>query len=256
LLDQLSLLPPTVAVLLGRHGRSFLFGNIAADVVFAKRLSRVKQLCHHWSTGFGLLDRAMSESDRAFAYGYLSHLAADTVAHGKFVPRQIVLSGNRINSGHLYWELRADAAVSNDGWEKLNDVLRADHSAHHKAMSHHLTDTFLSYELNRIIFQRLNKFSARPTFRRGIHMLSHYSRWKLPQALLAAYHGECVDRMVSILSEGTRSALLREDPNGTSALMNLHVHRRHERHLRRRGVSTTRYRQEISAGLTPFVGDM
>ncbi len=251
LLDQLSLLPSGVALLLSRHARSYLFGNIAADVVFAKRLSRVKQFCHHWSTGFGLLDRALSDNDRAFAYGYLSHLAADTVAHGKYVPRQIVLSGNRVNTGHLYWELRADATLPKENWAKFDDVLDDEHRAHHGAMSLHLTDTFLSYKLNRILFQRINNISARPMFRHSINILSHCSRWDLPQNLLTAYHGECVDRMVSVLSEGKRSVLLREDPNGTSALMNVHVHRQHERHLRRRGIAISRFRQEACAGLSP-----
>ncbi len=251
ILDQLSLLPSALALLLHRHARSYLFGNIAADMVFAKRLSRVKQFCHHWSTGFGLLDRAMSDTDRAFAYGYLSHLAADTVAHGKFVPRQIVLSGNRVNSGHLYWELRADAAVSNGVWSKLNDVLDAEHDGHYGAMSLHLTNTFLSYEMNRIIFQRLNYFSARPMFRHSINILSQYSRWELPEKLISAYHGECIDRIVTLLIEGERCALLRDDPNGTSALMNIHAHRRHERHLRRRGMGVSRFRLEACAGLAP-----
>ncbi len=252
LLDQLSLLPSAVAVLLSRHTRSYLFGNIAADVVFAKRLSRVKQFCHHWSTGFGLLDRAVSDNDRAFAYGYLSHLAADTVAHGKYVPRQILLSGNRINSGHLYWELRADATVSKEVWAKLDDVIDDDHHAHHGAMSLHLTDTFLSYKLNRILFKRINNFSSRPMFRYGMNVLSDFSRWELSPKLITGYHGECIDRMVSVLTEGKGSAMLKEDPNGTSALMSLHVHRRHEKHLRRRGIVTARFRQEACAGLSPF----
>ena len=109
ILERLHLLPAAIGALLARHGIAYLYGSIAADMVFAKRLSRVKQFCHHWSTGFGLLDAARTDRDRSFAYGYLSHLAADTVAHGKFVPRQIVVSNYAVGLGHLYWELRADS---------------------------------------------------------------------------------------------------------------------------------------------------
>ncbi|MBI4716266.1 MAG: hypothetical protein HY763_00515 [Planctomycetes bacterium] len=74
-LGRLSLLPAAVAALLARHTAAYLYGSIAADIVFAKRLSRIKQFCHHWSTGFRLLDSAAGEEQRAFGWGYLSHLA-------------------------------------------------------------------------------------------------------------------------------------------------------------------------------------
>ena len=122
-LERLFLLPIGVAAILTRHGVAYLYGNITADIVFAKRLSRVKQFCHHWSTAFGLLDAADDDRARAFAYGYLSHLAADTVAHGKFVPRQIVVSRCSVNFGHFYWELRADTLERNGSWRLLGQVL-------------------------------------------------------------------------------------------------------------------------------------
>ena len=55
LLDLSHLLPAAVAGLLARCRRDYIFGNIAADVVLAKRLSRVRQFCHHWATGFAIL---------------------------------------------------------------------------------------------------------------------------------------------------------------------------------------------------------
>ncbi len=60
-LANLALLPAAVATLLARHGRDFLYGTIAADFVFAKKLSRVRQFCHHWATGYALLEDAETE---------------------------------------------------------------------------------------------------------------------------------------------------------------------------------------------------
>ena len=74
--EYLSVLPAAVAAVLARHRIAYLYGSIAADIVFAKRLSRVKQFCHHWSTAFRMLDSAADGRAKAFAYGYLSHLAA------------------------------------------------------------------------------------------------------------------------------------------------------------------------------------
>ena len=132
ILDQLSLLPSAVGAVLARHGVSYLYGNIAADVVFAKRWSRIKQFCHHWTIGFELLESAPDDQCKAFAYGYLSHLAADTVAHGKFVPRQISASECTVNFGHLYWELRADGIEEESHWRALDRLLRTEHNHHHR----------------------------------------------------------------------------------------------------------------------------
>ncbi len=250
-LNGLSVLPAAVAALLARHGVSYLYGNIAADVVFAKRLSRVKQFCHHWSTGFALLDEADDDRSKAFAYGYLAHLAADTVAHGKFVPRQLVVSRCTLNFGHVYWEMRADATEPGATRKKLEAILQADHADHHARLERRITDTFLPYDLNRALFARVNSLVARRAFHRAVDTWSHCSRWYLSPSLVEAYRSECVDRIQSILSEGTRSPLVREDPNGTSALMQVRVRRRELRRLKRRSVPVEGRRIEASHGLAP-----
>ena len=81
------------------------------------------------------------------------------------------------------------------------------------------------------------------------------SRWPLAAPLISAYRAECVDRIRSVLSEGTRSSLLREDPNGTSALMKLRIRRRELRRLRRRGLITSRRLRETSLAFEPIARD-
>ncbi|MGD2110545.1 MAG: zinc dependent phospholipase C family protein [Phycisphaerae bacterium] len=250
-LDHLFLLPTAVAVVLARHSWAYLYGNIAADIVFAKRLSRVKQFCHHWSTAFRLFDGARDDEARAFTYGYLSHLAADTIAHGKFIPRQLVTSGASLRFGHLYWELRADACEPIASWKTLESVLDRDHSRHHDRIEHHFSGTFLPYDLNRFLFHRVNRMVVRRDLRRKMNTWGRRSRGELPEDLLHEYRAECFDRIVSVLTDGTRSPLVREDPNGTSALTQVKVRRREARRLKRRGVPVTRRLQEASLGLAP-----
>lgn len=251
ILEHLSLLPAAVAGLLARHAIPYLYGNIAADVVFAKRLSRIRQSCHHWSTGLRLLDSAADQPSRAFAHGYLSHLAADTVAHAKFVPRQIVLCDCSINFGHFYWELRADAMQSDQIWSLVQRVLQHDHTRHHNALAGQITDTLLSFDMNRLLFDRMNALAVRRGFRRTVTTWSRYSRFALSDELLAAYADECLDRIRSVLTLGPRSLVLREDPNGTSALMLVRVRRREARRLRRGGRCVGRRMSEVAAGLAP-----
>ncbi len=251
ILERLSLLPTAVGAVLARHAIAYIYGSIAADVVFAKRLSRIRQFCHHWSTGFRLLETAGSDRDRSFAYGYLSHLAADTVAHGKYVPRQIVVSDCTVGFGHLYWELRADTVQGETTWARLADVLDYDHEDHHRALECHIFGTFLPYQLNRRLFDRMNALTVRPVFRRTVHVWSRCSRWYLSPELLADYEAECVDRIESVLTQQDRSAVLRDDPNGTSALMRLRVRRRESRRLRLMGFPVKPRALEASRGLAP-----
>lgn len=251
ILERLPLLPAAVAAVLAKHGVAYLYGSIAADIVFAKRWSRIKQFCHHWSTAFGLLDAAKDDRATAFAYGYLSHLAADTVAHSKYVPRQIVVSESSVSFGHFYWELRADATEAEASWKLLEKTLRHDHADHHQALESHMSGTFLPYELNRLLFSQMNALTVRREFRRTVDLWNRYSRWFLSPELVEGYRAESLDRVFSILAEGHRSMLLREDPNGTSALMHLRVRRREVRRLKRRGLPVERRLLEASRGLAP-----
>jgi hypothetical protein len=250
-LEQLSLLPAAIGALLARHGLAYLYGNIAADVVFAKRWSRIKQSCHHWSTAFRLLEAAQTDRDRAFGYGYLSHLAADTVAHSKFIPRQVILSQCTVNFGHMFWELRADATAGAPTWHLLEDVLSVDHAHHHQSLAGHVAGTFLPYGLNRRLFDQMNALSMRRTFRRTVDVWSRRSRWHLAPGLVDAYRAESLDRMLALLTDGHRSSVVREDPNGTPAFMHLRVHRRDVRRLKRRGLPVKPRVREAARGLAP-----
>lgn len=250
-LARLALLPAAVAALLARNAAAYLYGTIAADVVFAKRLSRVKQFCHHWSTGFSLLERSQSDGSRAFALGYLSHLAADTVAHGKYVPRQITLSGATVNFGHFYWELRADCVADAAAWARLKGLMSQNFEEHHGALSAHLKGTLLPYPLNRRLFDGINATALNPLHRRVVAAWSNFSKHELPPSLVAAYREECVDRTLSLLAEGRQCPILKDDPNGTASLTQTRVAMRGLRRVERRGVDCGVFTRELTAAWGP-----
>jgi hypothetical protein len=250
-LAHLSLLPAAVALLIRRHARDYIYGTLATDVVFAKRLSRIRQFCHHWSTGFRLLEEASSDRARAFAYGYLSHLAADTVAHGKFIPHQVVATGTTVNFGHVYWEARADARMGESVRSELEAALLMDHAEHHAVLGRVLTDTFLPYEVNRLLFERINRMVARRSWRQSLNAWGRLSARHLPSDLLAGYHAESLERTICLLCHGRQSALLAEDPSGTAALAFAAETRRLWRRRRRAGLPLMHRRLEAAAGHVP-----
>ena len=98
LLDALSLIPPTIADLLRAYPQSFLYGSMAADISFAKKYVPAGRHCHFWHVGEEILQTAENDRLRAVGYGYLAHLAADTIAHNFFVPRQLMLTASTCSS--------------------------------------------------------------------------------------------------------------------------------------------------------------
>jgi len=103
-----------VARMLHQHPGAFLYGGLAADIFIGKGSVVRPGHSHNWATGLSLLARADSARTRAYAYGYLAHLAADTVAHNHYVPGMLCAlpAGGRL--GHVYIEMQADAQVAWD----------------------------------------------------------------------------------------------------------------------------------------------
>ncbi len=251
LLSNLWMLPAAVGALLVRHRQAFEYGCVATDTVFAKKLSKVKQSCHHWSTGFGLLDSAPSDEATAFAYGYLAHLAADTVAHNKYLPRQMAVSRSTVSFGHHYWELRADSVVMHAHWAALRQTLRGGHPDLEEMLEERLRQTLLSYRTNRVLFKRMNLLASERVWRRSVAFWSRLSRFGLREGLLAGYWAESLDRVADVLSRGRSSSLLYEDPNGNAALDYARAQRKQLRQLKRARIPHAHIIREAAAGHAP-----
>lgn len=249
--SNLWMLPPAVAAVIAAHRRHFFYGNVATDTVFAKKFTRVKQICHHWTTGFGLLNAAETDETRAFAYGYLCHLAADTVAHNKFLPRQMAVSRSTVTFGHLYWEIRADAKVGRGEWEQLRSILHGRYPDAEGILRERLIDTLLSFRTNQFIFRRMNLLASERAWRRSVDFWSHLSRFKLDDELVSGYHGESIDRIADVLTHGGASRVLHEDPNGNSALAYARAQRRQLRQLRRANIRDGLVIAEAATGHAP-----
>lgn len=251
LLAHAHLLPVALAALLRRNARDYLFGNIAADVVLAKKLSRVKQFCHHWKTGLAVLEDADNESSRAFALGYLSHLAADTVAHNKFLPRQMTVTRSTLSFGHLYWELRADSTIGSHYWATLRDILDQVFAEHEARLNSRLTDTWLPFSVNWKMFYRMNRFVALRSLRRAMETWYNVSRWSLSDQLMREYRQECLKHMLDVVIHQHEADVLHLDPNGNAALAYTRAQRRQLRQMARVGLISPHILYEAALGHAP-----
>src|SRR6185369_8284514 len=126
---SLALVPSAVADLIRAFPYDFLYGSIAADTSIAKKYAAAGRHCHSWAVGLDVLDAAKDEPSRAFALGYLSHLAADAVAHNYFVPMQLAITSSTSSLGHSYWESRFDTHLGSEPSRKARELILIDHSS-------------------------------------------------------------------------------------------------------------------------------
>ena len=89
----------------------YLYGSLAADFFLMKAHIKSTRHAHHWKGGFALLGEAKTDKEKAYAYGFLAHLAADVIAHNVFIPNLVNIFPNKRGGAHIYWEVRADYVV-------------------------------------------------------------------------------------------------------------------------------------------------
>ena len=214
-LDTLQLLPASLAELLRAHPQSFLYGSMAADISFAKKYVPAGRHCHFWHVGEEILDAADNERLRAVAYGYLSHLAADTIAHNFFVPRQLVLTSSTAALGHGYWEHRMDAQLGEPyGSLARQVVMDYDHSEADNLFDSVLSGTIFSFETNRRIFRGMVRIQDNDRWKRVFDRVLQNSRWDLSNQTIDAYTCRAFDYVIDYLQRGRDSLPAQLDPVG------------------------------------------
>lgn len=123
MLGELGQLLPPIAQTIQSFPMEYLYGSLAADFFVGKGQKPKEGHSHNWETGFRFLKEAKDNQEAAYAYGFLSHLAADVIAHNYFVPKLIQRAPAWKRMGHLYWEAVADCLVGPVYIRIANEVL-------------------------------------------------------------------------------------------------------------------------------------
>jgi hypothetical protein len=219
LLRSLALLPPAVQALLRAYPKDFLYGSVAADISLAKKYVPVGRHCHHWHVGEEIFETAETDRLRAVGLGYLAHLAADTIAHNYFVPRQLLLTSSSKALGHSYWEHRMDVQLGDRFTRVAREVvMEHDHSAADALFDRVLSATLFSFQTNRRIFRGMIQFQDNDRWQSIFGTVLQNSRWSLSTAAINDYAALSFDYVVDYLSrrgEGVAAAL---DPIGEENL--------------------------------------
>jgi hypothetical protein len=255
ILGSLHLLAPAVADLLRAFPYDFLYGSIAADTTMAKKFAPADRHCHAWHVGREVYQLAPSDALRAFGLGYLAHLAADTVAHNHFVPRQLVLSSSTRTMGHTYWESRVETALGAAVPHAARELIRLDHRPADAHLERILSPTIFSVRTNRRLFRGMVHLTDSKPWQVGMQVAADQSRWVLPDDTIQAH----LDRAVAYIRETLNDplhALAPLDPNGEAAIVrSKDVRRQAMRGPGRRDREWVIALAEAQFGLTPLALD-
>jgi len=218
-LDSLYLLPAALRPILMAYPQDFLYGSVAADISLAKKYVPEGRHCHNWHIGEEIYQTAETDRLKAVGLGYLAHLAADTVAHNTFVPRQLLLTSSTQALGHSYWEHRMDIQLG-ESYTRIarGIVMDYDHSAADALFDRVLSATLFSFRTNRRIFRGMIRFQDNDRWQSVFNTVLANSRWTLSESAIDAYIVRSFDYIVDYLNrrgEGIAAAL---DPVGEENL--------------------------------------
>ncbi|RMG74013.1 MAG: hypothetical protein D6710_02335 [Nitrospirae bacterium] len=196
-----ALIPASLFELLLRYRDDFLYGNLMADIIFGKRYLIEHKNPHSWDVAFELMDSVSDDQQRAFVYGYMSHLAADTVAHEQF--------SNTYMKAHSILELNSESMVGKRYWIMAISLDRRLKNRHDHLLKSTLESPLFSYKTNKKLFKGmilLSLFTPKRMNRiidRSI-ILSPY----LHSRQIKRLHRKSLDRIVDLLAKGECSRVL------------------------------------------------
>lgn len=234
-INNLQAINPAIAALIAEFPHDFLYGCIAADITLGKKFTHYLQHCHRWRIGMKVLEYAWNPPQKACAYGYLSHLAADTVAHNYFVPFKIMRSFSSLTLKHAYWEMRFETFVDKEIWDTGKKVCVENYQANDALLRNVLSDTIFSFGTNKRIFNSILLVSRLEKWQQVMKTLSDSSSYMLEENDRNEYMGLAQEAVFDFLNRMEHSRYYLADPTGERALATAEAVRKNLRLLYRNG---------------------
>jgi len=235
-LKGFTILGAALQQLLTSYPTEYLYGCIGADITLGKKYTAPMQAhCHSWDVGWQVLEESNTEAERAFAHGYLSHLAADVYSHNHFVPTQLVVSFRAHTLRHVYWEARFDNMQDPEYRDIVRDLRKRRFPACDALVERVVARTIFSFKTNKRIFDSVLAFHDWDNWHRFMENVSTRSKFRFAEHLVDDYNAACQSNIVDVLRRGRYADCQEADPSGLVALTAAKRLRRSLKALERRG---------------------
>jgi len=247
-LEKLTIVGLGLQRLLRRHRIEFLYGCVGADITQAKKYTRAQQAhCHSWPVGWAMLERAESDGERAFAYGYLTHLVGDVFSHNHYVPTQLVVSFRARALRHVYWEARFDTMQTSTRRGLVREIRKRQFPECDALVQRVVSRTLFPFATDKRIFDYFIAVHDIDQWHRIISQLTSQSRYLLPPETVTEYNAAVHANAMDLLLRGKKADCQAADPIGAEALGLAHRTRLTLRALERRGKLTPKLKHQIEA---------
>jgi len=205
--------------LLRQSQLQYLYGCVGADITQAKRYTLHTQAhCHSWKVGWRIFSAARSDPERSFAYGYLTHLAADIYSHNHFIPVQLIVTFRARALRHAYWEARFDSMQPVRYRLLLRRIRRSDFPACDALLERIVARTLFSFRTNKRIFDSVLAFHEWENWHQAMRYVATRSRYSLSPRLVRRYNRACLANILDVLKRGKAASCQSIDPTGLAAI--------------------------------------
>jgi hypothetical protein len=201
-----ALVPAGIYGIIKKYKNDFLYGNLSADIILGRRFQVFDKNSHNWDIAWKLFGSSKTDRQKAFAYGYLMHLCADTVVHN--------LEHSRIPFSHSLLEIKSDSILHKKYRRMLKRLDKVMQKKNDVFLEKRLESLFFSFKTNRRIFKGFLLLSRLPNYSPVSNFIDNRFPYEITIGDIYNFQQESLDRMFELLSNGKDSDVLKEEPLG------------------------------------------
>jgi hypothetical protein len=199
-----AIVPASIYALLKKYKNDFLYGNLSADIILGKRFQVYEKNSHNWDTAWELFRSANTDQQKAFAYGYLTHLSADTVVHN--------LKKSILPFTHSILEIKADNIVDKKYGKMLKGLDKIMQKKNDVLLENMLESVFFSFKTNKKIFKSFLFLSRLHNYSPVVNFIDKRLPHEIPVVDIYKFQQESLNRMFELLKDGKNSEVLKKNP--------------------------------------------
>lgn len=194
----------------------FLYGSVSPDITLGKKyIKEIDKHCHKWETSQNIIKKSKNDREKALALGYMTHLAADVIAHNYYVPKELLINRGLKNFLHTVMEIKVDMIFYKDGEKLIKEILKIDFSEEDKFIKNNISKSVLPFVLNKKIFEISLRTSKSINLYRAFNIFSPYENYTIEnKKTIIQYHEISYNLAADILKNREKSIVMKYDPNG------------------------------------------